>query len=306
MHPDEVTGIIRRIRELVATRYVFPELGIELAELLDHRLADGRYARADHPESLAALVTQDLQSRNADKHLRLRYRPDPIPDLPGEEAILAMHAAQADRTMGGIARIDRLDGNIGLLAIEPVLFRTDLVGAEIGAAMQILARAAALIIDLRQCVGGDPGIVALLCTYLVDEESHLNDMFIRDPDGDHTIQSWTLPYVPGPRFGGTRPVYVLTSVTTFSGGEELAYDLQQLGRATIVGERTGGGAHPRIGLRLHPHLEASIPVGRSIHPVTGTNWEGVGVSPDIAVPADDALTIAHQRARAAVDQGATA
>ena len=102
--------------------------------------------------------------------------------------------------------------------------------------------------------------------------------------------------MPGVRFGTTKPVYVLTSGNTFSGGEELAYDLQQLRRATVVGERTKGGAHPRTGHRLHPHLELTVPTGRAINPVSGTNWEGVGVVPDVAVPADRALTVAHEQA----------
>jgi C-terminal processing protease CtpA/Prc len=102
--------------------------------------------------------------------------------------------------------------------------------------------------------------------------------------------------VPGKRFGGTKPVYVLTSPRTFSGAEELAYDLQQLGRAVVVGERTGGGAHPRRGFRVHPHLEATIPTGRAINPVSGTNWELVGVTPDLEVPADEALVHAHREA----------
>jgi C-terminal processing protease CtpA/Prc len=102
--------------------------------------------------------------------------------------------------------------------------------------------------------------------------------------------------VPGPRFGGTKPIWVLTSSTTFSGAEELTYNLQQLGRAVVVGERTKGGAHPREGFTVHPHLEASVPVQRARNAVTGTNWEGTGISPNIEVPADSAFTEAYRRA----------
>ncbi len=109
--------------------------------------------------------------------------------------------------------------------------------------------------------------------------------------------------MPGKRFGGTRPVYVLTSGATFSGAEELSYDLQQLGRATIVGETTGGGAHPRRGFAVHPHLEVTIPTARAVNPVSGTNWELVGVIPDIAVPADEALDRAHREALTALGRG---
>jgi C-terminal processing protease CtpA/Prc len=156
--------------------------------------------------------------------------------------------------------------------------------------MQCVASADALVLDLRHTVGGDPAMAAFVCSYLFDEPVHLVTMCQRDEGS--AVQSWTLPYVPGDRFGGTKPVYVLTSATTFSGGEELAFDLQQHGRATVVGERTGGGAHPRIGVRLHPHLELTLPTGRATHPTTGRNWEGVGVTPDVEVPAAEALTVA--------------
>jgi C-terminal processing protease CtpA/Prc len=97
--------------------------------------------------------------------------------------------------------------------------------------------------------------------------------------------------VPGPRYLD-RPVYVLTSASTFSGGEQLAYDLQALGRATIVGETTRGGAHPSAVVSLTDHVELRLPVARSVSSVTGGNWEGVGVRPDVAARAQDALDVA--------------
>jgi C-terminal processing protease CtpA/Prc len=145
-------------------------------------------------------------------------------------------------------------------------------------------------------------MAAFVCSYLFDEPTHLIDIYERD--GDRTVQSWTLPHVPGERCGGTKPIVVLTSATTFSGGEGLAYNLQQHGRATVVGERTGGGAHPRIGIRLHPHLEFTVPNCRASHPGTGENWEGVGVAPDVEVPAADALATALARIGSTHDDAA--
>jgi C-terminal processing protease CtpA/Prc len=134
-----------------------------------------------------------------------------------------------------------------------------------------------------------------LCSYLFDDEPvELSGIY--DRPSDRVKQAWTLPYVPGRRYGAARPLWVLTSGMTFSGGEALSYDLQQAGRATVVGERTGGGAHPRRGFRVNEHLEATIPVGRAVSPVTGSNWEGTGVAPDIAVPAGDAPATAYRLA----------
>src|SRR6185437_14342657 len=127
---------------------------------------------------------------------------------------------------------------------------------------------------------------ALLLSYFFAENDgrHLNDIYWHK-DGT-TDQFWTVP-VAGSRFLG--PVYVLTSARTFSGGEECAYDFQTQKRATLVGETTGGGANPGGMVPLGGGLAAFVPTGKAINPVTKTNWEHVGVKPDIAVPAADAL-----------------
>jgi C-terminal processing protease CtpA/Prc len=177
-----------------------------------------------------------------------------------------------------------------------MLFPLEWAAEPLSAALTLASRAQALIVDLRANRGGDPDTVAFVCSYLLDERTHLNTMHWRD--GERSEQSWSLPYVPGARFGGSKPLYVLSSDSTFSAAEELAYDLQQLGRAVVVGEPTRGGAHPCQGWTLHPHLEATVPVGRAINPVSGTNWEGTGVQPDIPCAAADALGHAHALALA--------
>jgi hypothetical protein len=295
MQRSEVAVMVGRTGELVAEHYVFADVGARLREVLAERLGSGRYAGIDGPVALAALVTEDLQSVNGDRHLRLKHHAEPIPDLPDEAAQMEMFGRQAARSMGGVARVQRLGGNVAHLDLGPLLFPPSMAAAALVAAMQLVASADALLLDLRENHGGDPRTVALLCSYLFDEPVHLFTMYERD--GDRTAQSWTLPYVPGPTFGGSKPVYVLTSSTTFSGAEELAYDLQQHGRATVVGERTGGGAHPRRGFRVHPHLEVTVPIGRPVSPVSGTNWEGTGVVPDVEVPAAEAFDVAYRKAR---------
>ena len=280
MRQEGTDAMLERLAELAEAHYVFPEVGAALAALLAERQAAGRYAAAADEVSLAALVTEDLQAVNGDQHLRLLYSAEEVPDESDDSAEMA--------------GVRRLDGNVGYLELRPILFPPLIAGAAATAAMSVVAQADVLIVDLRQCRGGDPEMVALLCSYLFDEPVHLTDTFERA--GNQTRQSWTLPYTPGRKFGGAKPVYVLTSATTFSGGEEVSYDLQQLGRATMVGERTKGGAHPRQGFRLSAHLQATIPVARTINPVSGTNWEGSGVAPDIEVAADDAFAAAYRRA----------
>jgi C-terminal processing protease CtpA/Prc len=148
-----------------------------------------------------------------------------------------------------------------------------------------------VIIDLRQNGGGAPSMVALLCSYLFGPEPvHLNDLYSRPDDSTH--QWWTFPHLPGQRLEG-RPVYVLTSKRTFSAAEEFTYNLKSLKRATIVGETTGGGAHPGGTQRITEHFAMFVPSGRAINPITKTNWEGTGVTPDVPVAAARALQSAH-------------
>lgn len=148
--------------------------------------------------------------------------------------------------------------------------------------MNFVANTDALIIDLRKNNGGTPAMVALVSSDLFDEPTHLNDIDTRV--GDKTQQWWTAGFVPGQRFGGKKPIYVLTSSRTFSGGEELADDLKSLHRATLVGETTGGGAHPMNRFRVNDHFEIGVPFARAIDPITKTNWEGTGVVPDASLP----------------------
>jgi C-terminal processing protease CtpA/Prc len=158
--------------------------------------------------------------------------------------------------------------------------------------MNFLAHSDALIFDLRESAGGgDPSTVVFLSSYLFGSEpAHLNDLYWRE--GNRTHQYWTLTYVPGRRYVG-KPVYILTSKRTFSAGEEFAYNLQALKRATIIGETTGGGANPGDEFRINDHFEVFVPTGRAINPVTKTNWEGTGVRPDIEAPKAQALKTAH-------------
>ena len=193
----------------------------------------------------------------------------------------------------GIHRVERLDGNVGYLDLRRVAMAAN-AGPAVAAAMELIAGTYALIFDLRHNGGGAPDGVALWCSYLLKEEPiHLNDIF--HADTGQTRQFWALPYVPGSRYLD-RPVYVLTSGRTFSGGEEWCYNLQALGRAELIGETTGGGAHPTRGFPVSGAVHMAVPFARSVNPVTGTNWEGTGVTPDTAVPEAGARDVAYEKA----------
>jgi len=288
----QVDEVIRRLE----AHYVFPDVATKLAEVIRQRLGEGAYAGLGDAE-FAEAVTADLQSVNGDKHLRLRHHVDPV----AEDGDAAMNSdgyrLEAELEGFGIAEVRRLAGNVGYLDTT-MLYPPELAGPAISAAMTLLAPTDALLLDVRRNRGGSPGTSALLQTYLVDEQTHYLDIYERE--GHRTTQMWTLPYVPGLRFGGTKPVWVLTGPRTFSGGEDLAFSLQQQGRAKTVGEATRGGAHPREQYKVDTYLDVTVSIARSFHPETGQNWEGTGVRPDLPVAADKAFDTAYALALAHV------
>jgi Peptidase family S41/N-terminal domain of Peptidase_S41 in eukaryotic IRBP len=302
MDETELAEVIEQTQALVSDHYLFDGIAREISGLLARGLRENRYPLAE--AALAEAVTKDLQSVNGDKHLRLVYHEEELaPRLPGDDAEeAAAFARWADRTCGGVACVRRLRGNVGYLDLQPVIFPVAQYAEVITAAMTVLATTDALVLDLRHCLGGDPAMVTFIISYLWDAEP-VQLSGLRAKDGQLT-QAWTLPYVPGRRFGKVKPVYVLTSGTTFSGGEQLSFDLRELGRATLVGERTRGGANARDGFVVHPHLEATIPVVEAVSPRSGGNWEGTGVAPHLEVPAGEARAAAYRLALRDVAGGA--
>lgn len=190
----------------------------------------------------------------------------------------------------GVERVERLPFNIGYLDLHGFL-PAKAAADTIGAAMTVLTNTDTLIIDLRKNGGGDPATVAMLASYFLDERTHLTDFYYRT--GDRTEQMWSSDAVNGARYGQKKDVYILTSKDSFSAAEDFSYVMKNLKRATLVGETTGGGAHPGDVARLSDHFAIFVPNGRVISPITKTDWEGVGVTPDLASTAEDAFKTAQ-------------
>jgi len=302
---EQLSGreIVTKALELLRANYVFPDQAEQAATAIEAKLEAGEYDDLDEV-TLTERLTRDLQEITGDKHLRVVLGGGPGPG-PHRERVPETKEPEDHETRRlvmrrrgrldnfGIRQVERLDGNVGYLDVRRVAMPAN-AGPAIGAAMELVAGTYALILDLRQNHGGSPEGVVVWCSYLLDERpTHLNDIF--HADTGETRQFWALPYVPGTRYT-ERPVYVLTSGQTFSGGEDFAYTLQALGRATVVGETTGGGAHPTRGFPISAAVHIGIPFARSINPVTGTNWQGTGVVPDVAVPEAQARDTAYAKA----------
>ena len=289
--------------------YVFADVAQRIADSLRARRARGVYDDDVNEIAFATHLQTELIELGHDKHLGVGYvpfvlppgpSPTPPPGGPATARGPAPRPAPAPGPMtpqGGPCAFERsevLADGVGYLKFNAFM-HPDMCAQAATAAMTKIAGAKALIIDMRENGGGTPQMVAYVISYLVSQRTHLNDAFERRTG--ETEQFWTRDDVPGPRFGGKKPVYVLTSSRTFSGAEEFAYDLQSLKRATIVGETTGGGAHMTASGRIGDHLLIRVPVRRAINPITHTNWEGVGVQPDVKVPADQALETARRLIR---------
>lgn len=274
--------------------YIFPEVAKKMEADLRKRQSADEYASLGSAQAFARKLTEDLQAVSKDKHLRVRFSERPIPIRSGNSGPTPEQRAEFERNVKfenfGFEKVERLRGNIGY--IELMGFIAPVLGREtVRSAYGFVANSEALIFDLRRNGGGDPEMVALISSYLFgDKPVLLNTMYWRSTG--KTDEFWTDPDVVGTKYAD-RPVYVLTSARTFSGAEEFSYNLKNLKRATIVGETTGGGAHPGGQRRLSEHFSAFVPIGRAINPISKTNWEGTGVEPDVKVPKERALHMAQ-------------
>ncbi len=294
-------GVIARID----ANYVFPEKAPVIAKALRRKASSGGFDSISDPKAFADAVNAVIGAAANDKHLRLSWSPRPLPPRDSgaepDPAMIEMFQAEMRRTNYAIPKAEVLEGNIGYLKMN-LFAPAQFAGPTLAAAMAFLEHSDALIFDLRDNGGGDPGMVAMALSYLVPPRTEINRFHQR---GKVDEQIWSLPYVPGGRWSTDKPVYVLTGKRTGSAAEEFAYDVQQMKRGTIVGGTTWGGANPGDFLPIDRHFAVFVPTGAAVNPISKTNWEGVGVTPDVAVDPAIALETARRLALEKLSAGAT-
>jgi hypothetical protein len=286
--------VVDTLAAKLRARYVFPDRAAQIAAQLQAHAAHGDFESAKTTQAFVEALDRDLRAVGDDRHFRVELDPgfdaaqEADDHVPTREE-LAQGRAEAAQQGFGIARVQRLPGNVGYLdlrAFAPIEF----IGAAYDNALALLAGTDALVVDLRSNGGGEPRSVAYFASHFFAEgdERHLNDIY--DRPSDRTREYWTVP-VTGPRY--MKPLVLLTSPRTASGAEECANDLQSQKRATLVGETTLGAANPGGPVALGHGLVAFVPSGRPSNAVTHTGWEKVGIRPDVAVPAADAMKTAY-------------
>ena len=302
LDPAERKLAIENVVDNLNQFYVYPATAQKMADSLHEHEKNGDYSAITDGEEFAARLSADLIDASHDKHLRVFYYPYKLgtdsPPLTNDQ--LTEYRKDLARECG-FHKLEILPNNIGYLKLD--FFASPAACAKTAAsAIYFLANTDAVIFDLRENSGGEPSMVAMMCTYLFDQPTLLNEFY--DRRGNTTTEFWTLRYVPGVKLGN-KPAYVLTSKQTFSGGEEFAYDLKNLKRATVVGETTAGGSHPVGPHRAGDHFVVFVPSSLILNPVTRTDWEGTGVTPDVPVKAEDALDTAERLAAQRIQQDAS-
>jgi hypothetical protein len=275
--------------------YVYPSRASQAAQLLRRNAAAGAYDGL-RTGDLAKKITSDIAGVLHDKHVRVEYSEQVNPPEPAEGATPSPERraafAQFMRQNGyGLARVAHFPGNIGYIDVRGFPEAGPELNTVFDGAANAVAYSDSIILDLRRNHGGSPDSIARLLSHFLPPKTHVNDFVGRGDGNPPVAESTYTEEVPGPRI--TAPVYVLTSNETFSGGEECAYDFQALKRGTLIGMVTGGGANPGGDRRIDDHFSIFVPSQRARNPITMTNWEGVGVKPDIATPRERALATAY-------------
>jgi C-terminal processing protease CtpA/Prc len=292
--PIDIHQLIDSLNLSLNTNYVFPEKAKNISLYLQTQLKKNAYApNLKDPQKLAEQIESDINQVHHDPHLRFQYDPnfsDEKHVKPSEEEITQSKKYWKTQNYS-FPKVEILPGNVGYLPIYG--FVDDIKSAKptISAALQFLANTSAILIDLRENQGGSPELVSQIESYFFKEKTHMNDLINR------SAKDTTVFYADPAKSDSlnlTMPVYILTSHKTFSAAEDFSYGMQKAKRATIVGEITGGGAHPQMPFSIGQGFVCSIPFARSYNTVTKTDWEGTGVIPDAKVEADRASIKAQE------------
>ena len=285
--------VVNNLARSLLDNYIFADKAQNMKNLIRKNLAAGLYDNITYPEEFAYNLTKDLHSVYKDLHLSVRFNPrlekrlSDTSDKSNTEQTKAIEEAKSQNF--GFKKAEMINGNFGYIDFDRFYDLNENSRAKVESVFTSLSSSEALIFDLRNNGGGSPDMVKYICSFLFNKPTHINDLYERRTN--KTQSYWTEP-LKGSEFFSGIPVYVLISERTFSGAEEFAYDLQVLHRALLIGETTGGGAHPVSPQLITNGFIGFIPFARAVNPVTKTNWEGIGVMPDIKIAADSALDAA--------------
>lgn len=289
--PADKKEIIEKLNSILSERYVFEKTAAKITQTLKSNLEAGKYQTQNEPQNFAEAVNKDMSEMTSDRHLMLEYNPGFAAELQDKinnpDKYEREKSAKLERNNYGFREMKLTPENIGYLKFNSF---PDLKYSQstIEASMEFLKNADILIIDLTSNGGGRPETVQLICSYFFDSKPRLlNSLKSKSEKTDY----FTLESISGKRMT-KQPVFILIGNNTFSAAEEFAYNMQTQMRAVLIGETTGGGANDNVFLPLPKGFIVSVSISEAINPITNTNWEGIGVKPDIEVIQSKAYTTA--------------
>lgn len=289
---NRIESLIDSITLLLNQYYVFPDVAKKIESHLKAEYAEGHFSNLQNDGDIAEKIHQEMNSIAHDLHLRFSLAGGSFSSVQNRKRV-PNYSYQIVKEIQdfGFIRTGKMDNDIGYLEIRgfPPLNTSK---PTIDEAMSFIVSSKVLIIDLRRNGGGIPETIKYICSYFFEKPTHINSIYWRYLD--KTVDFITLENVGGKKMAET-PIFVLTSSFTVSGGEEFAYNIQTQKRGLLIGEVTAGGANPSDIFTID-NFRFSIPTGRAINPITKTNWEGVGVKPDIEKESAEVLEYAHEKA----------
>ena len=283
--------VINKIGKLLVNNYVYQETGEACDKFLANQIECGKYEDISHPRELAKQLNEDLRKIHRDRHIRVQFiSPEGREfELENPQLFFLLRTHEKFKENMGIRKVKILSGNVGYLdlrSFEPL----DLAHEKMLNAMRLLENVDALIIDLRNNSGGNPAMVQFLGSWFFDQPVHLNSIYWRR--GDYIEEFWTIKDI-GIKKRPELPLLILIGSKTFSAAEEFTYNMKIQKRAILIGNKTAGGANPGYTFSVSDQFSIFIPTGRSVNPITKTNWEDTGIEPDISAKSSTALNIAH-------------
>jgi tetratricopeptide (TPR) repeat protein len=292
---------IEQLSLLIQDFYIYPDVAKKTSEHLYKQYEVGYFDQCKDNETFATVLTESVQSVNKDKHMKIMSNAPFIAPENTLEAKSAHRMGQINHYRNynhGFKELKMLEGNVAYLDLRMFdpLNRAKKVA---DAYMKLLSLSDAVIIDLTHNGGGDPSMVQYLCSYFFDKKIHLNSLYYRE--GNRTEEYWTLEEVGGKKLVDI-PLFIMIGDETFSGAEEFSYNMQTQKRATLIGQTSAGGANPGETRGINKDLSVFIPTGRAINPITNTNWEGIGVQPEILTKKEETFDQAVKLAQKAADE----
>ncbi len=285
----------------ITNEYIYPDVGKKTVEKLKAELDAGSFDGYTDDATFAQALTECVQSVNKDKHMKVRANPpyEAPPNTVERKTEERMDQINNYRGFNhGFTELKILEGNVAYLDLRGFagMERAKVIA---DAYMKLMSLADAVIIDVSKNGGGSPRMVQYLCSHFFDEKLHLNSLHYRR--NNHVEEFWTLDEVDGKKMPDV-PLFVITGEDTFSGAEEFSYNMQTQKRATLIGQKTGGGANPGRGMGLNENLSVFIPTGRAVNPITNTSWEGVGVIPEVKTSVEETFDKAYKMAIEAAEK----